>query len=154
MAKKYSIFVMLHFQPFKQGSYTNEHVFGICMLLDSPEGQQKSRHQAIFSEPEPEGDLFLPPASRDKQQDKHLPCQKFSILLRASWIKYPQDRTSKTVLCHLHIFVMAKDGFRTIPLLSNGSLFQHLSFCTKEPRYDSLSALSFKIHTYLLSSTQ
>lgn len=58
MAEKYSLFVMLHFQASKQESHKNEQIFSIYMLLDGPEVQQKSRHQATFSEPETERDFI------------------------------------------------------------------------------------------------
>lgn len=57
MTKTHTTFVMLHFKAAKQRSCKNEHVFRICMLLEGPVGQQKFRHRAIFSEPEPEGDF-------------------------------------------------------------------------------------------------
>lgn len=64
-----------------------------------------------------------------------------------------------SVLRHLHIFVMAKNGFRTIPLLSKGLLLQHSSVCTKLPGHNSPYCfvlqdlyLSAQQHTIVLPS--
>lgn len=101
MTKTHSIFVMLHFKSAKQRSCKNGHVFRICTSLEGPAGQQKFRHRAIFSEPEPGGDFSFTCQQR-QTAGKASALLKFSILLCPSCIKDAQELNKQNSFIYFH----------------------------------------------------
>lgn len=145
---------MLHFQASVREAVRMSTSPWNTHVIRRPSKTAEIQHQAIFSEAGPEGSLFLPPVSTNSRTSL-----KFSTPCH-SCTKHQQDWTKKTrILPHLHIFAMATTGFRTIPLLSKGSLFQHSPVCTKLPGHNSPSCfvlrdlyLSAQQHTIVLPS--
>lgn len=67
IAKKYSIFVMLHFQASVREAVRMSTSPWNTHVIRRPSRTAEIQHQAIFSEAGPEGSLFLPPASTNSR---------------------------------------------------------------------------------------